>query len=164
MSRHSTIPYRYLKMPASSRQMMGDLSKVPWWRHQMGWCSALLALCEGNSPITGECPSQKPATRSFDVFVDLRLNKRLSKKLWGWGFETLSRSLWRHCNEMPSPVKMKAIYWKCMVYLQQYTNHHLKSVTYTGRIWFFIMLGNPMFSISSVWDKVVPGRLLWVLL
>ena len=26
------------------------------------------------------------------------LNKRLSKQLWGWWFETLSRPLWRHCN------------------------------------------------------------------
>ena len=25
------------------------------------------------------------------------LNKRLSKQLWGWLFETPSRSLWRHC-------------------------------------------------------------------
>ena len=43
-------------------------------------------------------PSQRPVTRSFDVFFDLRLNKRLSKQSWGWWFETPSRSLWRHCN------------------------------------------------------------------
>ena len=42
--------------------------------------SALLALCEGNSPVNGEFPSQKPVTRSFDVFLDLRLNKRLTKQ------------------------------------------------------------------------------------
>ena len=30
--------------------------------------SALLALCAGNSPVTGEFPSQKPGTRSFDFF------------------------------------------------------------------------------------------------
>ena len=42
-----------------------------------------------------------PRTKaSFDVFFDLRLNKRLSKQSWGWWFETPSRSLWRHCNEM----------------------------------------------------------------
>ena len=33
--------------------------------------SALLALCAGNSPVTGEFPSQWPVTRSFDVFFDL---------------------------------------------------------------------------------------------
>ena len=40
--------------------------------------SALLDLCVGNSPVTGEFPSQRPVTWSFDFFFDLRLNKRLS--------------------------------------------------------------------------------------
>ena len=60
--------------------------------------SALLAICAGNSPVTCEFPTQRPVTRSFDVFFDLRLNKRFSKQSWGWWFDTLSRSLWRHCN------------------------------------------------------------------
>ena len=42
--------------------------------------SALLAICAGNSPVPGEFPTQRPATQSFDVFFDLRLNKRLSKQ------------------------------------------------------------------------------------
>ena len=41
-------------------------------------------LCAGNSPVTGEFPSQRLVTRSFGVFFDLRLNKRLSKQSWGW--------------------------------------------------------------------------------
>ena len=41
--------------------------------------SALLALCEGNSPVNGEIPSQRPVSRSFDIFFDLCLNKRLNK-------------------------------------------------------------------------------------
>ena len=36
--------------------------------------SALLALCAGNSPVTGEFPTQRPVTRSFDVSLDLRMN------------------------------------------------------------------------------------------
>ena len=68
-----------------------------WWRHEMETFSALLVLCAGNSPVTGEFPTQRPVTRSFDVFFDLRLNKRLSKQSWGRWFETPSRSLWRHC-------------------------------------------------------------------
>ena len=40
--------------------------------------SALLAICAGNSHAIGEFPAQRPVTRSFDVFFDLRLNKRLS--------------------------------------------------------------------------------------
>ena len=55
--------------------------------------SALLALYAGNFP------AQRPVTRSFDVFFDLRLNKRLSKQPWGWWFETPAWSLWRHRNE-----------------------------------------------------------------
>ena len=69
-----------------------------WWSHQMETFSALLAICAGNSPVPGEFPTQRPVTRSFDAFFDLRLNKRLSKQWWGWWFETLSRLLWRHRN------------------------------------------------------------------
>ena len=53
-------------------------------------------LC-GEFTGSGDFPAQKPVTRSFDVFFDLRLNKRLSKQSWGWWFETLSCPLWRHC-------------------------------------------------------------------
>ena len=70
-----------------------------WWRHQMETFSALLTICAGNSPVPGEFPTQRPVTRSFDVFFDLRLNKPLSKQSWGWWFETLSRPLYRHCND-----------------------------------------------------------------
>ena len=47
------------------------------WRHPMETFSALLALCAGNSPVPGEFPSQRPVIWSFDIFFDLRLNKRL---------------------------------------------------------------------------------------
>ena len=46
--------------------------------------TALLAICAGNSPVTGTFPSQEPVTGSFDVFCDLRLNKRLSKQSGNW--------------------------------------------------------------------------------
>ena len=49
-------------------------------------------------PVTGEFLSQRPVTRSFDVFFHLHLNKRLSKQTRGWWYETPSRSLWRRCN------------------------------------------------------------------
>ena len=57
-----------------------------------------MALCAGNSPVTGKFPVQRPVTRSFDVSFDLRLNKPLGKQSWGFWFETPSRSLWRHCD------------------------------------------------------------------
>ena len=75
--------------------------RIAWWRHQMETFSALLAFCVGNSPVTGEFPSQRPVTRSFDVVFDLYLNKRLSKQSRRRWFEIPSRSLWRHCNGVP---------------------------------------------------------------
>ena len=56
-------------------------------------------LC-GEFTGPGEFSAQRPVTRTFDVFFDLRLNKPLSKHCRGCWFETLSRPLWRHCNEI----------------------------------------------------------------
>ena len=47
-----------------------------------------------------EFPAQRPVTRDFDVVFDLRPDKQLSKHSWGWWFETPSRPLWRHCNDV----------------------------------------------------------------
>ena len=44
---------------------------------------ALLAFCADNAPVTGEFPPQRPVMRRNDFFFHLRLNKRLSKQLWG---------------------------------------------------------------------------------
>ena len=52
-------------------------TKLTWWRHQMETYSALLAFCAGNSPVSGEFPTQRPVTRGFDVFFDLRLNETI---------------------------------------------------------------------------------------
>ena len=49
----------------------------------------LLALCAGNSPVTGEFPLQRPVTRSFDVFFHLRLNS--------WVNNHTAGDLRRHC-------------------------------------------------------------------
>ena len=38
-----------------------------WWRHQIETCFALLAICTGNSPVTGEFPVQRPLTQSFSL-------------------------------------------------------------------------------------------------
>ena len=54
-------------------------------------------LC-GEFTGPGEFPTQRIVTWSYDVFFDLRLNKRLSKQSWGRWFETLSHPLWRHRN------------------------------------------------------------------
>ena len=88
--------------PKFSAQPLPELMLIhhPWWRHQMETFSALLAICAGNySPVTGAFLAQRPVTRSFNAFFDMRLNKPLSTQWWGWWFETLSRQLLRHCNE-----------------------------------------------------------------
>ena len=72
--------------------------RVSGWRHQIESFSALLALCVVIPLANGEFPSQRPVTRSFAVFFDLRLSKRLSKQSRRWWFETTSRSLLRYCN------------------------------------------------------------------
>ena len=86
-----------------------------WWRHQMDTFAALPALCERNPQVTGGFPSQRPVTWSFDVFVDLHLNKPLSKKSKRRWFETPSRSLLRNCNVDPdgdpSPLEHLLLVW-----------------------------------------------------
>ena len=71
---------------------------ISWCRHQMETFSALMALCVGNSPVTGEFPSQRPVTRSVGVFFDLHLNKWLSKQSKRRWLETHSHSSWHNCN------------------------------------------------------------------
>ena len=75
------------------------------WKHVTRYWSC----CARNSPVTVEFPSQRPVTRSFDVFFDLRLYEQLSKQSWGWWFETPACSLCRHCNEWIS-MKLNIFY------------------------------------------------------
>ena len=74
---------------------------ISWFCHQMEIFSAFLAFCAGNSPVTGEFPTQRAGTRSFDVFFNLRFNQQLSQQLRRRWFETSSRPLWRHYNVKP---------------------------------------------------------------
>ena len=68
-----------------------------WWRHQMETFSALLALCAGNSPVI---PPTKASDAELWCFLWSVLNKRLSKQSRRRWFDTPSRSLWRHRNEV----------------------------------------------------------------
>ena len=71
-------------------------------------------LC-GEFTGTGEFPTQRPVTRSFDVLFHLCLNKRLGKQPWGWWLETPSWSLWRQCN-----AEVKVPYVVC-IYMWDFT-------------------------------------------
>ena len=80
-----------------------DVTWVPWRFNMMTLSNGNIFRVTGPlcREFTGHrrIPSQRPVTRSFDAFFDLRLNKRLSKQSWVWWFEKPSCSLWRHCNE-----------------------------------------------------------------
>ena len=113
MTQHESV---FLRMSSYGDTLAGHLgllcvSGPSGWRHQQETFSALLALCVGNSQVTGVFPSQAPVTRSFDVFFDLHLNKRLSKPSTRWWFETPSRPLWRHCNVNVPVCQQSHIWW-----------------------------------------------------
>ena len=72
-------------------------------------------LC-GEFTGPGEFPAQRPVTRSFDVFFDLRLTKRFSKQPWGWWSETPALSLWRHRNDRSwKCVKLALLKWQSLI-------------------------------------------------
>ena len=113
LSYRPRLPHRALEY---GRPCAGEATMTyTWRRHQMEIFSALLAICTGNSPVSGEFPAQRPATRSFDAFFDLRLGERLGKHSWGWWWETPSRPLRRQSNGstvVPVPVKQPWRIWK----------------------------------------------------
>ena len=93
--------------------------------------SAWLALCAGNSPVTGEFPTQRPVPRSFDGFFYLRLSKQVSKQSLGWWFEMPSCSLWLHCNDswwIEMPWCSVDITWMPMIAVEKLFRHSPKQV------------------------------------
>ena len=80
-------------------------------------------LC-GEFTGPGEFPSQRPVTRSFDVFFDLCLNKRLSKQSWGWWYETLSRQLWRHRNGVRRSVGLFGLFFYHFIIYPSHLRHY----------------------------------------
>ena len=121
---HFSVDYCYFKL------INITILWFAWRRHQMDTFSALLAHCAGNSPVTGEFSAQRPVTLSFDVFFDVRLNKRLSKQPWGWWFDTSLRSLWRHSNG--NLLSFRFIWWHQCLFLHVFVcifACHTKSVS-----------------------------------
>ena len=73
------------------------LGTVVEWKRQCMMTSSNGNIFRANGHLC-----KGPVTRGFDVFFDLRLNKRLSKQSWGWWFETLSRPFGRHRDGIPN--------------------------------------------------------------
>ena len=100
-----------------------------WWRHQMETFSALLALCH-RSPVNSHHKGQWRG--AFDVFFELRLNKHLNKQSWGWWFETLSHSSWRHCSVMRGE---RAVFlYQCIIHFGPYWSSSFRSIFTTQPI------------------------------
>ena len=128
--------------------------------------SVLLAFCAGNSPVRGEFPSQRPVTRSFDVFFDLCLNKHVSKQSWGWWSETLSSSLWRQCNvHLITYVFLEVLigveFFMCQWHLSSLQWHHIEHNGISNH-WHFHSLFNCWFRHrSKKTSKLRVTGLLW---
>ena len=84
--------------------------------------------------VTGHLCRERQLTWSFDVFFDLRPNKRLSKQPWGWWLETLSRPLWRHRNVLSHLHKLAG---QCCMELSAVSRNLLRPILLT---WFNINL------------------------
>ena len=122
---HVTIRHHFFTVARPVQKKSRDSQGFEWSSHvpmlgfnscQSSWTlpSNMMPSSNGNifrvidslcSPITGEFPSLRAVTRSFDVFFHLGSNKGLSKQsIYRW-FETPSPSLSRHCNEIVANVR-----------------------------------------------------------
>ena len=86
-----------IKTPRSSHDKSHD--NVIKWKHFPRYWPFVRGIHRSkvNSPHKGQWRG------ALMFFFDLRLNKRLSKQWWGWWFDTLSRPLWRHHNDLSIP-------------------------------------------------------------
>ena len=110
-----------------------------------------------NSPVTGEFPSQRPVRRSFDVFFDQCLNRRLSKQSWGWWFEIPTWSLWRHCNVYALQQYMCYIPYHAVVYIYIYVCVYVCKVNFTYSIYYSgaacnAYLFNTLWPSDAIWQ------------
>ena len=104
-------------------------------------------LCGEYSLTPGEFPTQRPVTRSVDVFLDVHLNKRLSKQ-WRAGDSI------RHCAHYG--VTVMVLFPGCLLCLV--VQPQLHSNTTCGQV---SRLGRPGFRVSFRWRGGI-GLSCWV--
>ena len=75
-----------------------------WWRHQMETFSKLLAICAGNSPVSGEFPAQRPVGRRALMF------SLICAWINGWVNNCEAGDLRRHSTHYDVPV----IFERCL--------------------------------------------------
>ena len=64
----SCVTYGMQTRPMTFRLMAWLLESPTWWRHQMETFSALLTICAGNSPVTGDYTPHKGQWRGALMF------------------------------------------------------------------------------------------------
>ena len=116
--------------------------------------------------VTSVFPSQKPVTRNFDVFFDLRLDKQLFKQSRSWWFETPSRSLWRQCNAknpisipnaLTSELSRSDIVYPMFFYIGSGSGHGLlKTLHKCGERQFILISAVSRFCLSDPQSLVPP--------
>ena len=103
----------------------------PWWHHQMKIFSTLLAIYVGNS---GEFPTQRPVTRSFDVFFDLRLNKQDISwnfvQIWEWHCKTAA-----HWESRPDCARTRPVLIGKLIIAVRYISMECAGVNMTSRLY-----------------------------
>ena len=115
-----------------------EITIVSWWQHQMETFSTLLALCEKNSPVTGEFPSQRPVTRSFGVFLRyaeitplymIRIHRLLVTHwvLWPPNYKNETADLWYWiCKHWLKALMYKETWWHTCQY---------RTIIMKNRVW-----------------------------
>ena len=119
--------------------VFGEKALTSWWHHQMETFSALLALCEGNPPVTGGVPSQRPVIRGFDGSFDQCGNKWLDK-------QSDTGDLRYHLTHYDVTVMIDSLIHICM--------HQWPRL---GRHWFRQSMRCHLFGILNQWWQIPKG-------
>ena len=113
--------------------------------------SASLAICAGKSPVNSQASDAE-----LWCFLDLRLNKRLSKQSWGWWFESLSRLLWRHRNvpdqDLYEEEQLGACVLKAGIKDSEMWLHPTYTVGYNdlSHLWYLLLAHTPQLSFQPI--------------
>ena len=119
-----------------------QINALAWWRHQMETFSALLALCEGNPPVT----SLRPVTRSFDVSLTCAwtngwaINQDIGDlRLCGAYYDVTVMGITKYTLKREDPNKtrsrrMSYTSWEKSVLIRQPQFHSIAFVSYWERL------------------------------
>ena len=103
--------------------MSNSFQNYSWWRNDMEMLFALLALCEGNPPVTSGFPSQ----RASNVVLGVSLNKLLNKQSGYWWFETPWSPKGHRYDKVSKPRDLEKGQACCSIYdvFSQWLRHFL---------------------------------------